>query len=393
MLPRTIVRRVVAPPEGLPDCDGYADTVKGVSTVDPSALAAGGSDRVAAVDQLIEWTGERCVPWAPDAGVIYEHLHRYLFASTFVRGRRVLDLASGEGYGADILADAAADVVGIEIDPRAVEHARQRYPRSNLSFQVGSMIELDDVAAQSFDAVTCFEALEHIVEHEQLISQIDRVLAPGGIVIISTPDRRIHTEHQHQQNPFHLRELDQDEFISLLASRFKHLSLWGQRFGTVSLMEPLLVDPHGLVSFAVEKRTDGWHRTAETAPTYLIGVAARVPFTVQPIVSWLNDEEHEVLKALDTAVQRAEGAAALASSERDAIRREMEDRLAEMEDRLAAYVGHSARLEADLAAINASKGWRAILLARQVAFRLRAVTARSKNPVSRPKRDSDNRQR
>ncbi|HKN54890.1 MAG TPA: hypothetical protein VJX66_20485, partial [Amycolatopsis sp.] len=63
-------------------------------------------------ERLIEWTGERCVPWTDDLQVIYEHYHRYAFAARFAAGKRVLDLASGEGYGSALLAATAERVVG-----------------------------------------------------------------------------------------------------------------------------------------------------------------------------------------------------------------------------------------------------------------------------------------
>ena len=85
--------------------------------------------------RLIEWTGERCVPWAPDMQVVYEHLHRYLWAAEIVRGRRVLDLASGEGFGADILGRVASEVVGVELDEQTVEHSRLNYASDHVSFQ------------------------------------------------------------------------------------------------------------------------------------------------------------------------------------------------------------------------------------------------------------------
>ena len=72
--------------------------------------------QVKGAPRLIEWTGERCVPWAPDVQVVYEHLHRYLWARRLVGGRRVLDLASGEGFGSAILSEEAEEVVGFEID-------------------------------------------------------------------------------------------------------------------------------------------------------------------------------------------------------------------------------------------------------------------------------------
>lgn len=89
--------------------------------------------RRAGAPRLIEWTGERCVPWTPDVQVVYEHVHRYLWAADLVVGRRVLDLGSGEGFGAALLADAAEHVVGIDIDELTVEHSRLNYEGSNLA--------------------------------------------------------------------------------------------------------------------------------------------------------------------------------------------------------------------------------------------------------------------
>src|SRR2546422_853772 len=65
---------------------------------------------------MLEWTGERFLPWLREATIAYEHLQRYAYAATFVKGKRVLDLASGEGYGSRILANSASSVVGVDFD-------------------------------------------------------------------------------------------------------------------------------------------------------------------------------------------------------------------------------------------------------------------------------------
>src|SRR5438034_11094846 len=74
---------------------------------------------------MLEWTGERYVPWMEGAEIGYEHLHRYAFATQFVRNKRVLDLASGEGYGSNLLAKTAKQVVGVDIDEQT-EIGRRR---------------------------------------------------------------------------------------------------------------------------------------------------------------------------------------------------------------------------------------------------------------------------
>src|SRR5262245_66230488 len=88
---------------------------------------------------MLEWTGERFVPWAKEPAVAYEPLHRYIWASSLVKNKRVLDLASGEGYGADILARDAAFVCGVDIDETAIRHASRTYLRPNLHFLTGSL--------------------------------------------------------------------------------------------------------------------------------------------------------------------------------------------------------------------------------------------------------------
>src|SRR5213594_386797 len=91
---------------------------------------------------MLEWTGERYVPWMEGAEIGYEHLHRYAFATQFVRNKRVLDLASGEGYGSHLLAKTAKQVVGIDIDEQAVRHAANNYIKPNLEYKAGSILEI-----------------------------------------------------------------------------------------------------------------------------------------------------------------------------------------------------------------------------------------------------------
>ena len=129
------------------------------------------------------WTGERCVPWVDDLQVLYEHLHRYLFASRLAAGKRILDLGSGEGYGAALLATSAAEVLGVEIDAASVEHALRNYRLDNVEFRHGSILELGDLPDGSFDLVVCFEVIEHITEHDALLALVGRVLGPEGLFV------------------------------------------------------------------------------------------------------------------------------------------------------------------------------------------------------------------
>src|SRR5215212_5134937 len=114
-------------------------------------------ERRAAAPRLIDWTGERCVPWTPDTQVAYEHYHRYLWAEELVHGRRVLDLGSGEGFGSAILSRSAGSVVGIDVDETTIEHSHLNYASPKLEFRVASALDLGEFEDASFDAVVAFE--------------------------------------------------------------------------------------------------------------------------------------------------------------------------------------------------------------------------------------------
>lgn len=185
----------------------------------------------------MEFTGERYVP-AVRGQVKYEHLHRYALSLELVVGKTVLDLAAGEGYGAAILAQTAASVTGVDVDPAAVEHARYKYYYPNLNFLVGrcESVPLPDA---SVDVVTSFETIEHHDKHEEMMLEIKRVLKPGGILIISSPNRLTYSDEPGYSNPFHLKELYYDELRDLLGKHFRHQRAYGQQLAAGSFIFPL----------------------------------------------------------------------------------------------------------------------------------------------------------
>lgn len=176
----------------------------------------------------LEFTGERYIPGEGSAEMLYEHLHRYLFASLVVGGKRVLDLGSGEGYGSALLSASAREVVGIDIAMEAVRHAAGRYSRRGLSFLAADCAKLPFSDAR-FDIVIAFELLEHIAEQEELLAEARRVLAEDGLLLLSSPERSAYSEQRGYRNPFHVRELNLEEMVSLLESFFPSVMLFGQR--------------------------------------------------------------------------------------------------------------------------------------------------------------------
>lgn len=182
----------------------------------------------------LEFTGERFTPEI-SGQIAFEHLHRYYFARAQVEGKVVLDVACGEGYGSDILSQAAASVVGVDIAPSAVEHARHRYGSDKLEFVAASAASLPFDDAQ-FDVVVSFETIEHHDLHEEMMSEIRRVLKPGGLMIMSSPNKQHYSVEPGYHNPYHVKELFRHEFLSLVRRYFQQVGLLGQRVVHGSLL-------------------------------------------------------------------------------------------------------------------------------------------------------------
>jgi SAM-dependent methyltransferase len=167
---------------------------------------------------------ERMVPEEAHARIFWEHIGRYRFAKDFVRGRRVLDVACGEGYGAAALARAGAtSVVGVDLSPEVCEHARLKY---GLVARPGDALAIP-LPDRAVDLVTSFETIEHVDDPARFVRECARVLDPPGTLIISTPNRPVYSP-EPTQNPYHRKELDEREFLDLLRAEFRAVRLYTQ---------------------------------------------------------------------------------------------------------------------------------------------------------------------
>ena len=183
----------------------------------------------------LEFTGERLVPGIYGK-IAAEHLHRYALCFDFVKGKKVLDIASGEGYGSNLLARHAQEVIGVDISQEAVVHANKKYSNKNLVFHVGSVLEIP-CEAEVFDVVVSFETIEHISDHRKMIAEIKRVLKPDGLLIISTPEKAVYSDQANYSNPFHEKELYEEEFVQILSEQFQFLQIGYQKFLSGSYMQ------------------------------------------------------------------------------------------------------------------------------------------------------------
>jgi SAM-dependent methyltransferase len=245
-------------------------------------------------DPALEFTGERFTPECVRE-IWYEHWHRYAFAQGLADGRRVLDAACGEGYGSALLARRARSVLGVDLSLQAVEHARKRYGgATNLRFETGDCTQLDGLPAASFDLIVSFETLEHLQAQERMLDGFARLLAPGGLLLISTPDRHNYSDVPGFNNEHHVRELYRPEFEALLGARFPAVKLYGQKLIFQSALWAL--DAPGDYAATTMSADGALQPTLALPPLYYLAVCAREPSALAslPALSLFGDAEESV---------------------------------------------------------------------------------------------------
>lgn len=153
-------------------------------------------------------TAERVSRDASDNYVFQRSRLAYVEASRMVSGR-VLEIGTGTGYGAEIIAPYAECFTTIDktrseelgVLPENVEFVEAKVPP--LPF-----------ADASFDYVVSFQVIEHIAKDKEFVREVHRVLKPGGKFIVSTPNKPMSLT----RNPWHVREYTASQFSALLSS-------------------------------------------------------------------------------------------------------------------------------------------------------------------------------
>jgi GT2 family glycosyltransferase/SAM-dependent methyltransferase/glycosyltransferase involved in cell wall biosynthesis len=246
----------------------------------------------------MRFTGERFIP-TEEGKIQLEHYHRYAVVRDLVAGKRVLDVACGEGYGSSMLAEVAVAVTGVDISSEAVLHAEATYVKPNLTYLEGSATALP-FADASFDVVVSFETIEHLAGQAEMVSELRRVLRPEGILIISSPNRPVYSEESGEHNEFHVKELDFAEFDALLKVQFPAVRYLGQRMLMGSVIQPLSSGPDALRAWHMEAGTiqDGSGQMHD--PVYFLAICAAseslLPETCVGMTSFVHPGKLDLIK-------------------------------------------------------------------------------------------------
>jgi SAM-dependent methyltransferase len=193
-------------------------------------------------------TGERTLPDVPAENYWYRrHLAVYRWIADRCRGRDVVDMACGEGYGTAVLAERAARVTGVDANPEAHEHARLKYTRPGVRF----VRDLVDSYAEPCDAIVFLQTIEHVEDPGAILDHFRGVLRPGGVAYVSTPNvlTLAPPGAERSGNPWHVHEYRAEEFRELCAGSFERVVLLG-------LFHARKLAAHDA---ALRAGWDGWH--------------------------------------------------------------------------------------------------------------------------------------
>ncbi|WP_205699230.1 bifunctional 2-polyprenyl-6-hydroxyphenol methylase/3-demethylubiquinol 3-O-methyltransferase UbiG [Conexibacter sp. SYSU D00693] len=173
-------------------------------------------------------TGERTLPDVPEENYWFRrHLVVYDWIAGRVGGQKVVDMACGEGYGSDVLARTASEVVGVDANPEAHEHARLRYSRDGLRF-ARDLVETFD---ERCDAVVFLQTIEHVQNPDEVLERFKALVAgsDGGAVYVSTPNVLTLAPEGAEKsgNPWHVKEYRPEEFRALCEAHFSSVELLG----------------------------------------------------------------------------------------------------------------------------------------------------------------------
>jgi len=338
----------------------------------------------------MEFTGERYIPEVESPEISYEHWHRYLFAGQFVKGKVVLDVACGEGYGSYFLSTTAKKVTGVDVSQETISYAASKYVKDNLEFKTGLVSSIPTKEDSMFDVIVSFETIEHISGSDQVafLAEVKRLLKPNGVFVVSTPNKLIYSDLPKYKNEFHIKEFYIPEFKELLDTRFQHVDLLGQKIEVGSYMAGLDNKRRTLTEYRINFSEKGFHPTNEPRDIlYLIAVCSDKPlakvsasFSVDISESMIRIRDRQISELKNQVAKREQSFQTLTGqlAERDQTIKTLTTQVAEKEQEVQTLIAQVAERDQNVQALKnqvAEREQKVQALTNQVAEREQKVQA------------------
>lgn len=293
--------------------------------------------------ERVEFTGERFIPGIEEDELAIEHMQRYQSVLQIVKGKKVLDIACGEGYGTEILAEEAKEITGIDIDAAVIQRAKERYKKENLNYMVGDIAAIP-FSDCSIDVVISFETIEHVEEEQQklFLIEIKRILKPDGILVISTPNKAVYSDRNQYHNKWHKKEFYKGEFIAFIRKEFAYLTLYHQYGEVIHVIEH---EKYEEISYGAI-----FYRGKEREGKYYIVVASnqnQLP-TIPPILRMRFHEEYERCILRIQHLQKEEEERNHHIQKLDQEIQKKDSRIVELQDSERSRNQHIAKLDAEI---------------------------------------------
>jgi O-antigen biosynthesis protein len=284
---------------------------------------------------------ERFVPEQDQGRLIeVEHVSRYQWAAQAAKDRLVLDAGCGTAYGSRLLAGGGArEVVGVDIARAVLETVAGAMPAS-VRLQTGDLRQLD-FEDDTFELVVCFEVIEHVADPFAMLDELIRVLAPGGLLLVSSPNRNVYPPG----NPHHLHEFVPAELEAELAARLPHVRLLRQRDYVVSALLSDATSGHGDGAAVEGVRVQKLSAERPGDEVYTIAIASDAELPEIPELAALTGtlELREWLSVFETQTR--------AIADKDSYIDELTARLADR-DRLARLLSDAEHRLAEVPELN-----------------------------------------